>query len=68
MAPHPLEVADGVADGVNPHVTHMKTTRRVREHGEDVELLPGALNKKNRRVIIFLLNRNMFLFFVFKNF
>lgn len=52
MAPHPLEVADGVANGVNPHVTHMKTTRRVREHGEDVELLPGALNKKNTRVII----------------
>lgn len=46
MASHPLEVADGVADGVNPYVTHMQTAWWVGEHGEHVELLPGALSKK----------------------
>lgn len=51
MAPHPLEVADGVTNGVNPHVAHMQPTRWVREHGEDVELLLGALkNKKSQSV------------------
>lgn len=64
MAPHPLEVADGVANGVNPHVAHMQPTRWVREHGEDVELLPGALSMKNRRVILcrILLSRQMIFF------
>lgn len=52
MASHPLEVADGVANGVNPHVAHVQPTRWVREHGEDVELLSGALSMKNRRVIL----------------
>ena len=39
MSPHSLEVSDGVADGVNAHVAHMQSSRRVREHGEDIKLL-----------------------------
>lgn len=40
MAPHPLEVAYGVTDGVHPHVAHVQAPRWVWEHGEDVKLLP----------------------------
>ena len=46
MAPHPLEVAEGVADGVHAHVAHVQPSRRVGEHGEDIKLLP-ALSKAN---------------------
>ena len=44
MASHPLKVAEDVADGVHAHVSHVQPPRRVREHGEDIELLP-ALSK-----------------------
>ncbi len=57
MAPHPLEVADGVANGVNPHVAHMQLTRWVREHGEDVELLPRALKKNLSQSVPFSFGR-----------
>lgn len=58
MAPHPLEVADGVTNGVNPHVAHMQPTRWIREHGEDVELLLGALKKQKESICAFFVLKN----------
>ena len=37
LAPHPVVAADDVADGVIPHVAHVKCAGRIRQHGEAVE-------------------------------
>lgn len=48
MTSHPLEVGDGVTDGVDPDMAHVQTSRRVGKHGQDIKLLRlGGLN--NRR-------------------
>lgn len=47
MTSHPLEVPDGVTDGVHSNMAHVEPARRVRKHGEDIKLLLlGILKKK----------------------
>jgi hypothetical protein len=41
--PHPLEARQEIADGVDPHVSHVDAAGRVREHLETVELRAGGV-------------------------
>lgn len=46
MASHPLEVTDGVTDGIHSHVAHVQSPRWVWKHGQDIKLLPAGTLRK----------------------
>lgn len=50
MSSHPLEVSDGVADGIHSHVAHVQAPRWVRKHREDVELLPFGILAEQQKL------------------
>lgn len=52
IASHSLEVTNDVTDGVHSHVTHVQPSRWVREHGEDIKLLPVRILGTRKQAIL----------------